>query len=236
VLIRMKNKSNNNNTPSLPKNSSKFFILVIALIVFIVFSVALLVYTIPKNRVSEIDGYKLPSENLYYTKGISLFECLEDKGKVIELCEKDKESCVLSLMSVYIIYLHKTSQPDKFESVEHRLPAQAMGSDLTREQMLQDIRSSLRDENYKSEYFNEFYLIKFPDFEEAIKLAGKDTNLELYFKNIVVYSNAEKIDDCGNINIGEEVTNLMSILLKDACELTFTKDKEKHCKDALKDI
>ena len=184
--------------------------------------------------IKSIDQIKDMRNYDYLENGISYFECAKDKKKIIDVCKKtqSEDRCTFTLATIYIMYLYKTGEVKKYQVLDRLLLGWMKNrKDLPfdKDGIRDDIYNFLSDKNAKSNYLGELNLLKNINSNNIIKEVENDKYKYYYFKNILEYGKATKVEDCQNIKLMDEYSNVLNNLLKEACELTFTSDKVKYC-------
>lgn len=179
-----------------------------------------------------------------YTKldnSVSYFYCNINKSNVILNCENNwskelnKGDCQRIISTGYTMYLLKNNSNIKEYDNIKKLMGEWIDinnqNNFSKEELSYQIDKFVSNNNTPFPYSDEFNLMKNIN-EKKILNSTKDKDRLRYFQNIIKFRDSKNISDCSNIIFNTSV-NYYDYILKDSCELYFSKDKRKYCNSFL---
>ena len=168
-----------------------------------------------------------------YVNGVSYLECSKDKNKIYQFCEStvNPNACVQDILTIYVGYLYKTKQTNNLDLVldiasEKGLTAE--GKPISRDYAASFINDFMEPGKNREDFPDDLRIWKIGNENEIIKKYENNNLAVAYLENLLEYKKAVKLDDCKKIILGENRT-IYDYLVRDACQLTFTFDKEAYC-------
>jgi hypothetical protein len=218
--------------------------LIISLIILVAALIIIILYTfdyiraevLKLNKVTSLDQIPEP-KFLSERTIISYFECSTNKQRIVNLCERKgiTNDCNSRLATIYLMYLYKTGQRGAPAIINQMLYESGVNKNhsISKEDFSEIVNNFLS----KSEivYPYDLKLVVENNSEtinDIISKAENDKNLSDYYQSILMFKSATNQDDCQKM-MNETPMGVMSIMLKDACELSFTQDIEEYCESVL---
>lgn len=198
------------------KNNYKFLIIFGIIIVVVIL---LIIFLFIGNKKNESKNHE-----------VSIFDCLSE-NELIKNRYNDPEF-LFKIGANYFIYVYKTNQPSKVDKFINLLPEKLGNFDnsITREEIKEDVKSFIANNDYQSKYFRELNIVKNKEIPDDINLTLIDPDIKDNYENLVIFSKSNNIEDCKNIKIYPN-NSFNSLLLVDTCILTYSYNKNNYCRN-----